>query len=122
MLEISELRPTYDPDNVWWKRVKDLTAAAVTRWGDRVVVGHTDLGGNLDILASLRTTERLLLDLSDASEEVMRLLGEITHLWLRYYDELHEVIRRGGRGTTPWAPGWSRWSWTRTTFWRPPSA
>jgi 5-methyltetrahydrofolate--homocysteine methyltransferase len=105
--ELSELRPAYDPDNVWWKRVRDLTIAAAERFGDQAVVGHTDLGGNLDILASLRTTERLLLDLSDAPEEADRLLGEITRLWLRYYDELHAVIRRGGRGTTPWAPVWS---------------
>jgi hypothetical protein len=107
VVDISELRPSYDADNVWWKRVRDVTTAAVHRWGDHVVVGHTDLGGNLDILASLRTTERLLLDLHDAPDEVMRLVGEITHLWLRYYDELYEIIRQGGRGTTPWAPVWS---------------
>lgn len=106
-VEIAGLRPAYDPDNVWWKRVKDLTSAAAERWGHQVVLGHTDLGGNLDIIASLRRTERLLLELSDAPEEVARLLGEITRLWLRYYDELHEIIRRGSRGTTPWAPIWS---------------
>lgn len=106
-VEISDLRPAFDPDNAWWKRVKDLTAEAARRWGDQVVVGHTDLGGNLDILASLRTTERLLLELSDAPGEVMRLLTEITRLWLRYYDELYGIIRQGGRGTTPWAPVWS---------------
>jgi 5-methyltetrahydrofolate--homocysteine methyltransferase len=107
VVEISELRPSYDPDNVWWKRVRDVTTAAVQRWGGQVVVGHTDLGGNLDILASLRTTEPLLLDVHDAPDEVMRLVGEITHLWLRYYDELYEIIGQGGRGTTPWAPVWS---------------
>ena len=107
VVEISELRPRYGPDNVWWKRVRDVTTVAVQRWGDQVVVGHTDLGGNMDILASLRTTERLLLDVYDAPDEVMRLLSEITHLWLRYYDELHEIIGQGGRGTTPWAPVWS---------------
>lgn len=105
--EIAELRLTCDPDNVWWKRVKDLTTAAVRRWGDRVVVAHTDLGGNLDILASFRTTERLLLDLYDAAEEVARLASEITRCWLRYYDELYEIIGEGGRGTTCWTPIWS---------------
>ncbi len=106
-LEMSELRPAYDPDNVWWKRVMDITTAAVQGWSGQVAVGHTDLGGNLDILASFRTTERLLLDLYDTPEEVMRLLGEITSLWLRYYDELHETTQGGGLGTTPWAPIWS---------------
>ncbi len=77
------------------------------RWGDKVSVAHTDLGGNLDILASFRTTEQLLLDLYDAPEEVVRLVSEITELWLRYYAELDAIIQQGGRGTTPWAAIWS---------------
>ncbi len=104
---IEELQPAYDADNVWWQRVSDLTRAALERWGDRVSVAHTDLGGNLDILASLRTTEQLLFDLSDAPGEVDRIGVEITRLWLRYYEELYAIIQKGGRGTTPWAHIWS---------------
>jgi len=105
--DIENIRLQYDPENVWFKRVMDLTETAVRRWGDQACVSHTDLGGNLDILASLRTTEQLLLDLMDAPKEVARLVGEITKLWLRYYDELYEIIAPAGRGTTPWAPIWS---------------
>jgi len=104
---IEELRPGYDAGNIWWRRVSDLTRAAVERWGDRVCVGHTDLGGNLDILASLRTTELLLFDVSDAPEEIARLGGEITRLWLHYYEALYAMIEKSGRGTTPWAHVWS---------------
>jgi len=96
-----------DPNNVWWQRIKALTSAAVERWGDQVCVGFTDLGGNLDILASLRDTQNLLLDLYDAPDEVARLSAEITRLWLHYYDELYALIAPAGRGTTPWAPIWS---------------
>jgi hypothetical protein len=87
--------------------VYELTSTAVERWGDQVSVAHTDLGGNLDVAASLRTTQGLLVDLYDAPDEVERLVGEITQLWLRYYDELDAVIQRSGRGTTPWAAIWS---------------
>jgi 5-methyltetrahydrofolate--homocysteine methyltransferase len=72
-----------------------------------VSVGHTDLGGNLDILASFRGSQQLSLELIDAPQEVDRLVGEITRLWLRYYDELYAIIQQSGRGTTPWAPIWS---------------
>lgn len=106
-MDIADLRLAYDADGVWWERILALTRRAVERWGDRVSVGHTDLGGNLDIIASLRTTEQLLLDLCDAPDEVARLVAEITRLWLRYYDELYAVVQRGGRGTTPWAAIWS---------------
>ena len=104
---IEDIHPVYDTDNAWWRRVVELTRAAVARWGDRVCVGFTDLGGNLDILASLRGTQELLLDLHDAPREVERLASEITRLWLRYYGELDGIIRQGNRGMTPWAGIWS---------------
>jgi 5-methyltetrahydrofolate--homocysteine methyltransferase len=104
---IEKLELAHQPGNPWWERVSALTRRAVERWGSRVTVGHTDLGGNLDILASLRTTEQLLFDVSDAPEEVARLIGETTRLWLHYYEELHSIIEQGKRGTTPWAPIWS---------------
>jgi 5-methyltetrahydrofolate--homocysteine methyltransferase len=62
---------------------------------------------NLDILASLRTTQHLLMELYDAPDEVGRLLGEITRLWIRYYDALYDIVGAAGRGTTPWAAIWS---------------
>jgi 5-methyltetrahydrofolate--homocysteine methyltransferase len=104
---IQDLRFEYDPDNIWWKRVKALTSAFVERYGDMLQVSHTDLGGNLDILASFRDTQGLLFDVLDAPEEVDRLVAEITALWLRYYDELDDMIRPKCRGTSSWAPIWT---------------
>ncbi len=103
-IPIGDLRPAYDPDNEWWRRVLEVTSAACEKWQGQILVGHTDLGGNLDILASLLTTEQLLMDCLDAPEEVDRLIGEITALWLRYYDELYDIIAPAGCGTSPWAP------------------
>lgn len=107
MHEPSELTFSYDPDNLWWLRIQELTRAAVKAWEGEVQVSHTDLGGNLDIIASFRTTQNLLYDLYDAPEEIDRLVREVTQLWLRYYDELDGIIRPTCRGTTPWAPIWS---------------
>lgn len=104
---IGEMRLAFDPDNVWWQRVREITRAAVAAFGGQAVIGHADLGGNLDVLASLRSSEKLLMDLYDCPDDVARAGGEITRLWLRYYDELHALIRPGGRGTAPWAAIWS---------------
>jgi hypothetical protein len=106
-LELKDVRPCYDPTNRWWVRIRSLTAGALERWQGNVSISHTDLGGNLDILASLRGTQRLLVDLYDVPEEVERLTEQITHLWLRYYRELRDIIRSACWGTTPWAPIWS---------------
>lgn len=106
-LEIEQLHLDYDPANRWWLRVKELTSAIVKRWGKQLAVSHTDLGGNLDILASFRTTEGLLFDILDHPEEVDRLTQTITQHWLRYYLELEELIRPTCRGTSCWTPIWS---------------
>lgn len=103
---LSDLHPAYDPDNPWWRRVQDIGRAAVQRFGDRVIIGQTDIGGNLDILASLRGTEKLLIDVIDAPEEVERLTQELTALWLRYYDELQSIIFSEALGGACWSPVW----------------
>ncbi|MBW2092949.1 MAG: hypothetical protein JRI34_12610 [Deltaproteobacteria bacterium] len=104
---IQDLHLAYDPDNVWWRRIKDLTRGAVDRWGDQVAVAHTDIGGNLDILSSFLTAQQLLYDLYDAPKEVERVSKEITTAWIRYYSELHDIIKEAGRGTCNWAAVWS---------------
>ncbi len=113
MKPLEDLTLHYDANNVWWQRVQAITDGIVKRWQGQVVSGHTDLGGNLDILASLRDTQRLLLDVIDVPEEVDRLIPQITELWIRYYDELDRLVRRRDdgtpscRGTTCWTPLWS---------------
>ncbi len=104
---IHELKPRYDPDNIWWHRIKDLTKAAVEIWEDQVTIAHSDLGGNLDILASLHTTSQVLMELIIEPDEIERVLGEITQLWMRYFQELNEIIAPSRRGRSHWAQMWA---------------
>jgi hypothetical protein len=96
-----------DPNNIWWKRVKTLTEAAVNFWDNRVCVGLTDLGGNLDILASIQSSHSLLLELSTDPDSVTQKTSQITYHWLHYYEELFAITQIPSRGTTPWAPIWA---------------
>ncbi len=82
-----------DPQNTFWQRVLAATDRACERWGGDGAIGYADLGGNLDILASLRGTQPLLYDLHDEPEEVERLSGLITDAWLYYYNELDALDR-----------------------------
>ncbi len=104
---LSEIQPRYDPHNPWWLRVQAVTRRAVERWGNQVLVGIADIGGNLDVVAGLRSSERLLLDVTDDPENVDRVVREITALWLRYYAELEAITRTVGRGNACWGPVWS---------------
>ena len=97
----------FDTQNAWWQRVRALTRAAVARWDGMVAVGHTDLGGNLDIIASVRDTQQLLFDVIDRPEQIDRLVTKTMELWIQYYDALDALIRPPCRGTTCWTPIWS---------------
>ncbi len=68
------------------------------------MIGHTDMGGVMDILASFRTTGQLLYDLYDCPDEVTRCCRDITQAWLSYYDEAYKIAKATGRGTSFWAP------------------
>jgi 5-methyltetrahydrofolate--homocysteine methyltransferase len=104
---LAEIRPEYDAEETWWRRIQAVTSACLARFAGRASVGYTDLGGGLDIAASLRDTQTLLMDCLDDPEAVDGLCAQITPLWLRYYHELTALIAPAGRGTTPWAPIWS---------------
>ena len=100
---ITELHLEYDPENPWLKRVKDIYAAAMERWQGQVLMSMTDLGGNLDTVATFVTTQRLLLELYDHPEEVERLVWEAHSCWHRFYAELNAILQ-------PINPGYSDWS------------
>lgn len=101
-MDIHDIHFEYDPNNVWLNRIKDIMRAAVDRWQGSVQVAMTDLGGAVDIVASFRPGEKLLLDLYDSPDEVKRLTWEVHDLWWRYFDEFNSVLQ-------PVNPGYSTW-------------
>jgi len=101
-IPIEELHLTYDAENIWFRRIKDLYQAGVKKWGDSVCLAMTDIGGTMDILASLLGTEKLLFELNDNPKEVLRLCNEISDLWMKFFKELGEIIR-GQRVFSDWS-------------------
>jgi 5-methyltetrahydrofolate--homocysteine methyltransferase len=99
----AELHFQYDPENVWLRRIEALCTAAIERWQGQVLVGMPDLGGNLDILASFRPGEKLLLELYDAPDEVKRLTWEAHEVWHRIYHRLDTCLQSVSSGHTDWA-------------------
>ena len=101
-VEVPDLHFEYDADNVWLKRMRELYQAAMDRWQGKVLLGMAELGGALDILATFRPAEQLLLDLYDHPEDVKRLTWEVHELWWRYYEEFNRILQ-------PVNPGYSDW-------------
>lgn len=102
----------YDDQNWYWQLTLDLTRRAIEQAQGQYYVSFTDLGGDLDILASLRGTENLLADMLDAPDAVRACQQRICEHWLRYFKELTAVIKAGGQdGFTCWLPCYSKRPW-----------
>jgi 5-methyltetrahydrofolate--homocysteine methyltransferase len=104
---LADIRIALDRKNAWWRRVRHVTEVLARHLGDRIQISITDIGGNLDILASLRGTDELLLEVVEQPAEVDRCRREITRMWLEVFDELYALIQPHCSGCVPWAPTWA---------------
>ena len=94
-------------DSPMLKLVDDTTRLLAQRNDGSYIVGITDLGGNLDILASLRGTQTLLTDLYDDPQMVVEAVERIDELWKVYYTKLRGILRDSGQlGHTTWLGPW----------------
>ncbi len=101
-IPIEELHFEFDENNRYWRRVKRVYELATEKWQGQVVMGMVDLGGVLDILASFRGSENLLMDLYDSPEEVKRCIDELKELWFVYFNKINEIIAPCTRGYSQW--------------------
>ncbi len=105
--KLSDIRFDFDPKNRWFRRVRDLYVALAQRAGGLIHLGLTDIGGNLDIIASFRQSQDLVMDLYDDPEEVERKAWEAHRMWWRYFDEFNTIIQPTHPGYSAWTPLYS---------------
>lgn len=102
--EVKNIRFRFNPENIWFRRVKEIFHAAMERWGGMVQLAMTDLGGNLDIVSSFRPGAKLLLDLYDHPDEIKRLTWEAHDAWWQYFYEFDSILRPLNPGYDAWTP------------------
>ena len=93
-------RIEFDEKSEMWQHLLRLQNKFMT--DPSVYFTMTDLGGTMDILASLRSSENLLYDLYDYPEEVKELSARINRMWLKAYDQQVETIREAGLPFDTW--------------------
>ncbi|MBR3504536.1 MAG: hypothetical protein IKO07_09915 [Clostridia bacterium] len=100
---LSDIHLELDRDNPWFNRCKDLYWAGVKKWRGRVVMGMNDIGGELDVVASLVGTERLLYAMLDEPAEVKRLCEEAHAVWQQAYWAFMEILSENNPAFADWA-------------------
>lgn len=94
--DIAEVHAYYDKNNIWVNRIKDIIREGINRWQGSVIIGFPDLGGVLDIAASLVGTEELLFALIEQPDEVKRLSCEIQSAWYEAYYDFADLLKEQG--------------------------
>ncbi|MBE0697891.1 MAG: hypothetical protein IH586_13295 [Anaerolineaceae bacterium] len=82
----------FDPENYWWQVTRATLQACVEKSEGKYLVGCPDLVENLDILASLRGTEALMMDLIENPQQVLLRLEEINQAWSEVYTQIYDLI------------------------------
>jgi hypothetical protein len=95
--------------NRWWDIHSGLIDAGLSLAAGRYPVAMPDLIEGLDILAALRGTEALLMDLLERPAWVHERLAEINEAYFAAFDPLYEKIRFDGGNAfcvfMIWGPG-----------------
>jgi hypothetical protein len=100
----------FDAENPWWRAHEQAARACAEMGRGKYAVGCQDLVENIDILAALRETQNLLMDMIERPEWVERKVWEINRVWIEAYSRLYDIIKMddggaGWRAFELWAPG-----------------
>jgi len=107
--------PPLDPENRWLQTVLKLSAYAARDAAGRYLVALPDFSGAFDVLANLRGTEKLLLDLYDNPAVLGSAAARILEAWEHAFAMTYDAILDCGAGVTSWLHVWSNTAYTVPT-------
>ena len=98
----------WDPDNYWWRLMVEYTERLVEQARDRYMVANGSGGASTAVLAALRGTERLCLDLTGDRAPLERARDYVTAACQEQCRRLHAVTSRYWPGDNlGWLPLWT---------------
>jgi hypothetical protein len=106
---------SFDPENRWWKKIKEITQACVDDARGDYFVGVTDLHPAIDALVSLRGPENICMDLYDNPSFIKKSVFEILDVFKRSFGELHDITTKNLPGSTNWMGIWHPGRWYPTS-------
>ncbi len=101
----------FDIENEYYKKMLELTMAAVEDGKDKYLVGITDLHPGADGLVSMRGPQMLCYDTIDYPEFVRSGVMELFPDFCNIYDKLYQLTTKYQSGSTCWMGIWHPQRW-----------
>jgi hypothetical protein len=89
-------------DNVYFKKLEELTQCALERCKNKALVGYTDLHPGLDCVAAWRSPQQLCLDMIEAPEKVEELAEIAIADFEMIYNHFDRMIKDAGQLSVSW--------------------
>lgn len=107
--EGSEMKLELDENNYWWQLHLDLLKACKAKSKGNYFVGCPDLIEGLDVLASIRGTQEVMMDMIMQPEELEIQLQKVNDVYFKVFDRIYDIIREGDEMAfcyfSIWGPG-----------------
>ena len=100
----------FNPNSELWKNIISMQKKFLS--DKNMITAITDLGGVMDIIAALRGTNDLLLDLYDYPEEIKALCSEIEDIFIEACKQQFELLSDKQQLFTTWMPITSKKPWS----------
>jgi hypothetical protein len=91
-----------DTDNVYWKKIEELTRHALDRCQGKYLVGYTDLHPGIDCAAAWRGMDRLCIDMVESPEQVKALADRAIADFETVYDHFDAMLKARGQPSSSW--------------------
>ncbi|MCX6877388.1 MAG: hypothetical protein NTW21_26800 [Verrucomicrobia bacterium] len=92
----------FSRDNVYFRKIGELTRVALQQCTGRFMVGYTDLHGSLDCAADWRNPQQLCLDLADDPALVHQLVNLANENFRPVFDHYDAVLKAHGQMSVTW--------------------
>jgi hypothetical protein len=92
----------FDWDNIYFRKLEELTQCALERCKHKALVGYTDMHPGLDCVAAWRDPQQLCLDMIEAPEQVERLAELAITDFEMIYDHFDRMIKAAGQPSVSW--------------------
>ena len=91
---------SFDPNCELWQHIERIQAYYSK--DPEAFLSIVDIGGILDIVASLRGTENLLYDLYDYPDEVKEFSAKVKNEWFKAFDRQVEAVKKANMPFNSW--------------------
>lgn len=100
----------FDPQQRWWQIQEAIISQCVQKSGGSYFVGIPDLTEGVDVLASMRGAEMLMMDMLDNPCVVKQKLDEIEIAYFEAYQRIYDMVHIEDDGSVfrafcLWSPG-----------------